>query len=252
MARYAAALLSGALLVLQSEVAAQTEGRPEGLLPNISTNGAEVTFIGRIDSAAADALIVLLKTNQFRTLRIDSPGGDVAAGMRIGDAIHGLSLDVVVSRICTSSCANYVFPAGANKRIDEGAFVLWHGDARQWNFVAEMDRLQKLDDGTGADQLNESERRWLNSYRKVVHDQDDYYRRIGIRDGLARIGHETTPRARAWTVTVSTMAQYGIRNVAAPPNYGTTEYCDKWAMRYPSGVITCLPDLRPQARSAPP
>ncbi|MFN3170961.1 MAG: hypothetical protein ACE37E_09745 [Hyphomicrobiales bacterium] len=48
--------------------------------------------------------------------------------------------------ICLSSCANYIFPAGASKIIRADSFVGWHGSETQYDVIAESLPDQSGDD----------------------------------------------------------------------------------------------------------
>lgn len=64
-------------------------------------------------------------------LRIDSPGGDVALALELGEWVQDRHLDVEVVGECASSCANYVFTAGQRKFLHPDSVLMWHGGAFQ-------------------------------------------------------------------------------------------------------------------------
>lgn len=69
-------------------------------------------------------------------LVISSSGGEIGLGMALGAWLHQQQLDVEIGRLCASSCANYVFPAGRVKYIRQHSLLLWHGSAWQqdWQY----------------------------------------------------------------------------------------------------------------------
>jgi hypothetical protein len=71
-------------------------------------------------------------TPQTRTLILDSGGGETGAAIRIAQGIRERGLDVVVTGRCASSCANYLFAAGARRTIRDGV-VAFHGGSLSLN-----------------------------------------------------------------------------------------------------------------------
>lgn len=68
------------------------------------------------------------------TFVVTSPGGSIEAGLDLGEWIVESGLVVEVDRLCASSCANYVFVAGREKRLRRHSLLLWHGSAWQRSF----------------------------------------------------------------------------------------------------------------------
>jgi len=60
-----------------------------------------------------------------KTIEINSGGGKVSASLKIANEISTRKINVVVRGFCISSCANYIFLAGAKKTID--GIVGFHG-----------------------------------------------------------------------------------------------------------------------------
>lgn len=67
-------------------------------------------------------------------LSIHSGGGEIGAGIELGKWVFENSLNVIVDRVCASSCANYVFPAANIKFLKKNSIVVWHGGAHQESF----------------------------------------------------------------------------------------------------------------------
>ncbi len=65
------------------------------------------------------------------TLDINSPGGDMGAGIELGYFIKENNLNVIVSQLCYSACANYALPAAKHVLVRSGAMLGWHGGANQ-------------------------------------------------------------------------------------------------------------------------
>lgn len=67
----------------------------------------------------------------FKKIIVNSSGGHTVYGRKIAEFVLANNLDVEVEELCFSSCANYIFPAGKIKYIQENAFVGWHGSEFQ-------------------------------------------------------------------------------------------------------------------------
>jgi len=59
---------------------------------------------------------------------LDSSGGDVEAALLIGKHIAARNVAIRVRKWCLSSCANYLFTAGARRVIAPGGIVGFHGN----------------------------------------------------------------------------------------------------------------------------
>jgi len=92
-----------------------------GFLNNTLCLQGNITIEG-----ANDAIEILAKHNIERILII-SPGGDAFAALRIAMQMLKSHVDVYVSEICASSCANYIFLAANQKFILKDSVVAWHG-----------------------------------------------------------------------------------------------------------------------------
>jgi hypothetical protein len=230
------------LAVACASAAAQADWRAQ---PLIARAGDALYYRGFLNASGAARAVPLIRSGLFRTLRIESAGGDVLAGMAVGDALFEAGMDVEVVGGCVSSCANYVFTAGREKRIAEGAWVVWHGDARQWNFVEEQDAIEAKVAAKGRDALDARERWVLEHGGRMMRQQDEFYRRVGVIDGFARYGHEQEPRVWKWTFAVDTMALFGIDRVSAPADYGRASYCRRAQAQSPQPLGVQCVELEP-------
>lgn len=109
-----------------------------GLAPAIAYAGdttqvylgeGELNYVGYLDEQANQRLFSLYEglKDKPATLAIRSRGGDVVHGMALGEWVHAHKLDVRVMEFCLSSCANYVFTAGARKIVSSNAMIGFHG-----------------------------------------------------------------------------------------------------------------------------
>lgn len=92
----------------------------------------EIIYFGVIDQDRVEKAMLLYQPGD--RLLIRSTGGDLDAGMMFGDFINTHSMSVEVIDYCISSCANYVFLAGATKILNTNSLVIFHGGPKQANF----------------------------------------------------------------------------------------------------------------------
>jgi hypothetical protein len=59
---------------------------------------------------------------------LNSPGGDMAASLRIGRRLFRDKAEIIVDGECSSSCANYLAPLGHRRlHVTEGSYIAMHG-----------------------------------------------------------------------------------------------------------------------------
>ena len=99
----------------------------------VFASGVELAYSGTISFEANQRLFELAESlvEEPSALVITSNGGDIVAGMELGRWVFESGLDVRVPDYCMSSCANYVFVAGARKILAREASLMWHGGATQ-------------------------------------------------------------------------------------------------------------------------
>lgn len=73
-------------------------------------------------------------------LIIRSGGGDLYAGLILGDFVRKHQMSVEIVDFCISACANYVFLAGETKILNPQALVIFHGGPKQDNFGSLMEQ----------------------------------------------------------------------------------------------------------------
>ena len=139
---------------------------------------------------------------------ISSPGGEIGAGMQLGEWIHSNKLDIEIKHICASSCANYVFPAGNMKYLHKDSILMWHGSA--W---------QEMWDTTASNDL------FYTSYlAKMRKRETDFYHRLGVDNLITVYGHsEITMWDKlksffgssliGWDYSLDDIERFGISNI---------------------------------------
>jgi hypothetical protein len=159
-----------------------------------------------------------------RLLLIDSGGGDVAAAIELADWVHARQLDIAVTGVCLSSCANYVFPAARHKEIRAGAIVAWHGNYHHlahtglWRDDVLL-RMQR----DGEDRQTAT--RYVQSQvARLVALERDFFARIGVDEQVCWIGKQPPYNvADYYFLSAADMARFGISRVQVPAGYTATD-----------------------------
>ena len=197
------------------------------LLPGVAacaTGAGSVAYRGAISAENNARFFARVSGRPLRLLLVDSSGGDVAAAIELGDWIHARQLDVTVTGVCLSSCANYVFPAARHKEIKAGAIVAWHGNYHHlaltglWRDDVEL-RMQR----DGEDEQTAT-RYVLAQVARLVALERDFFARIGVDEQVCRVGKMPPYNvADYYFLSVADMARFGITAVQAPDDYTATD-----------------------------
>jgi len=73
----------------------------------------------------------------------ESGGGDGAAALAIGILIRRHHWAVEVVDLCASSCANFIFPAGKTKYLNQHSLLLFHGGPYQENMLEMAEKFDR-------------------------------------------------------------------------------------------------------------
>ncbi|MGK2910710.1 MAG: hypothetical protein ACSLE1_13065, partial [Sphingobium sp.] len=74
------------------------------------------------------AVAVEAHTEPLKAIVLNTPGGDMAASLRLGRRLFKDKAEIIVDGECSSSCANYLAPLGFRKlHVTEGSFIAMHG-----------------------------------------------------------------------------------------------------------------------------
>ncbi|AUD79411.1 hypothetical protein CW740_09230 [Kangiella profundi] len=132
-----------------------------------------LNYVGSINEDANLHLFNFYNQSKVKPtkLKISSPGGNVMEGLRLGNWVFDNKLDVIVDKVCASSCANYVFPAGKIKYLNKHSALIWHGNSHQ------EDIDQMVQDGD-------------ESALKYRHAENAFYKKITTDPMLAEYGHK--------------------------------------------------------------
>ena len=196
----------------------------------VTRRDEQVKYVGEMTDAGFAALERLTRGRKIQTLVVDSAGGEIVTSMDFGDWVADRKVDVVVERLCLSSCANYIFPAARTKLIQRGAVVAWHGSARQRDLMVELNQI--IDERVDKLRLSAAEKeRKREQMRRATADylqsaqlrQDAFFSRIGVDEYVTRIGNEEYHVGGLYYLSVEDMSRFGITNVRAPPEYEQTD-----------------------------
>lgn len=175
--------------------------------PELASFGDRLVFAGHITRSSANLFRDKMRGGQYKTLVIASPGGDVDAAIDIAETVLDSKMDVEVQMLCASSCANYIFPAGARKLISPGAIVGWHGN------VTHLAYLDRMDPGRSSEQVREH-------IRHLAAREAAFFRRIGVDGYVCWFGKLAPYNVRGtYALSVNDMQAFGIANVIASKDY---------------------------------
>jgi len=214
-------------------------GAPDGRAPQASDitapveqgilaerRGNTVIYRGQLTEQGLEALRSAGDDPRVTTLLIESTGGEVVLGMDFGNWVFDRGLDVVIDRACLSSCANYIFTAGRNKKILPGAVVAWHGSAKQPGLLEQLNELvaeeiaaQSLPPEKRQRALKRAREANVNYLTTTIHRQDEFFFRVGVDEYVTRIGNDKYGVRGLFYLSVADMAVFGIDNVTAAENY---------------------------------
>ena len=200
--------------------------------PWVAIEGSSITYMGNTNRAGYDALLQLARQGNTSELAIMSPGGPVYWGIRIGEVVYENGWDVRVRGVCYSSCANYIFPAGRNKIIENGGIVGWHGSARQEYILAKHRgisgrqqyvnslavSLLAVSDYLSQAEFNRDIAKSVAENEALVQLESGFYERIGVDPDVSVYGHfpqrwAAVEGSGGWTFTLADMAKFGLDGV---------------------------------------
>lgn len=201
--------------------------------PSITLEGSSIIYVGGMHPEGYDRLSRLARQGSVSELVISSPGGIVYWGIRTGEIVYRNGWDVRVRGLCLSSCANYVFPAGRNKIIEDGAIVGWHGSPQQHYFAAlrkgvsvrqELINFISVTLQMGFEQFTQEEfnreiANFVAENELLVELESAFYERIGVDPDVSVYGHfpqrwEDIQGSGGWTFTLDDMAKFGLDGIS--------------------------------------
>lgn len=108
-----------------------------------SISGTEIRLIGIITPNVVSQFKRLI-TDKTSTVSLSSEGGVTESALEIAEEIQRKQLEIQVLDLCISSCANYLFVAGAKRTVFPKAVVGWHGGHSFKPFRPNVDSPNRL------------------------------------------------------------------------------------------------------------
>lgn len=194
------------LLILGSMVSGCATRGAESLL----VSGETVLLRGPISDTTARRFKEALADPSISRVLVASGGGLVEPSLDIANEILARKLDVEVVGDCFSSCANYIFPAGATKSISGLGVVAWHGN------MSHMLHLHT----TGVKPLGDSDLAEVNRLAKL---EDAFFRTIALDSFICWFGKVEPYNARnLYFLDTDDMSKFGLTNVIVRRDYART------------------------------
>lgn len=188
----------------------------------VHLDGREILYHGELSKEANERVFDLYSQQRTKptTLTITSPGGPIDLGLELGEWIHKHNLNIKVYDLCFSSCANYVFPAGRKKLLDEDAIVGFHGGPTSQTFdTTSIEAALKDVPEHEQEKLREEIEASFDSYVQVNTEREsEFYRKLGISPKLNTLGQseqyqELHQAYDGWVYTPGDMRVLGLSNV---------------------------------------
>jgi len=193
-------------------------------IADISLAGSSVYYSGPISAELNNRFFEAVQGKAVQRLIITSSGGEVEAGIALGQWVFDHSINIEVPEYCMSSCANYVFPAGHHKIIGAGAIVAWHGN---YNHLKQTGlwqddiagRMTRYDEDATTARMHVRE-----EVERLVRMERDFFKRIGVNEYLCWIGKVPPCNApNYYFLSRQDMARFGVTHVQTPPGYINTD-----------------------------
>jgi ATP-dependent protease ClpP protease subunit len=183
----------------------------------------ELAYVGELDNQANLRLFKLYESlkDKPKVLSIQSIGGSVGTGMSLGNWVRARNLDVKVLEYCLSSCANYVFPAGARKIVSNFAVIGFHGGADS-TYQRVSEATEKLQAAKPrSKEFREAAAGMLNDIRNQAQQELAYLRTIGVEADFVSRGQEDRyrslfkdhPEVVGWTYSVADFDRMGVHGI---------------------------------------
>jgi ClpP protease-like protein len=129
---------------------------------------------GEIDKQMAEDITKRLRLRPRNlVVVIDSAGGSVVRAINIADMLSAHGFDLIVTKACYSSCANYLFVAANDKFLLEDADIGWHGSTAPRSFGRYIDIFFAKEKPIGARAL----KKLRKHYEASKHAQEDFVQR---------------------------------------------------------------------------
>lgn len=175
-------------------------------------------------SAEANAQVFSLYEAASRkptVLSIRSPGGPIDVGLALGEWTHQQGMDVLVEEFCFSSCANYIFTAGARKILGRNAIVGFHGGASSEQFnMSQVKATLAQFPAEQREKVRADIEQQLKSYIASNKQREmDFYNKIQVKQKITTLGQQGVYQIyhktgfRGWYYSLDDMEKLGLKNI---------------------------------------
>ena len=191
---------------------------------SVTLEGSKLLYDGLITDALNERLSELYESGDPRptALRIRSWGGEINAGMDLGEFVFERGLAVEVFGYCFSSCANYVATAASGLHLEPTAVLGWHGGATQEldpKDIAVSVKGEELEGAQRAAQL--AKLNLAEMMRANVERETAFFERIGVDQRITVSGQTPLYRERypeaekyaGWDYAIEDLRRLGVRDV---------------------------------------
>ncbi|WP_018624287.1 hypothetical protein [Kangiella aquimarina] len=188
---------------------ATVDSAPKDTKPNTKVfidQGNTLNYVGSINEHANLRLFNLYLQSKVKPtkLKISSLGGNAMEGLRLGNWVFDNKLDVIIDKVCASSCANYVFPAGKTKYLHKHSALIWHGNSYQ-------------------EDINEHYLDGKQHAVKYREEENAFNKKVNIHPMLAEYGHKEFTfwnflyryfkETVGYDYSISDMQKFGLTNI---------------------------------------
>jgi hypothetical protein len=163
------------------------------------------------------------------TLIVNSTGGNMAEGLRIGQVVLRAQMDVIIRGICASSCANYLFLAGRRKVLDHG-FVGFHGN---WLAYARSPRFEKDKSDVPPDKRDQFEK-YQHLAAEMIPQETQFFRQIGVSQEFfdkTQIENDNG-LYDIFIPSPTTFSKYGMKNIEGEEDLNVLRSMPGFTIRY--------------------
>lgn len=176
----------------------------------VGIENGNLVYRGGITETSNNAIFALFNDAEVKPgrLLITSQGGEIGAGLDLGQWVKDNGLDVEVERVCASSCANYIFPAANKKYLRKDSVLLWHGSAWQADWSVDDKNRQTFAE-------------YITGMRK---QETEFYASIGVDNLLAIYGQSKFSALDfaqnlfgkgtvGYDYSIADMERFGLKNI---------------------------------------
>lgn len=175
-------------------------------------SGETVLVRGNITEATASEFKEALRRGRISRVLLASGGGLVEPSLAIANEIRTLKIDVEVVGNCFSSCANYIFPAGATKTISGLGVVAWHGNMSHLLYLHRSGKKPLLE----ADHLA--------LVIRMARIENEFFSSIGLDQYLCWFAKmEPYNVTNLYFLDAEDMARFGLTDVKVRAGYARTD-----------------------------